>query len=72
MPDRARYFKAGREGAHGVRTLLVDDLAYNLRTLRAIFHGAGYEVETAADGQAALGAARTRRPDSMVNAMLEP
>ena len=72
MQDRARYFKAGREGAHGVKALVVDDLAYNLRTLRAIFQSAGYDVETASDGQAALDAARARHPDFIVTDILMP
>ena len=55
-----------------MRALVVDDLAYNLRTLRAVFQSAGYEVETAADGQAALDAARARRPDFIVTDILMP
>ncbi len=55
-----------------MRTLVVDDLAYNVRTLRAIFQSAGYDVETAADGQAALDAVRARRPDFIITDILMP
>ena len=55
-----------------MRALVVDDLGYNLRTLRAIFQSAGYDVETAADGQAALDAVRARRPDFIITDILMP
>jgi len=55
-----------------VKVLVVDDMAYNVRTLRAIFHSAGYEVETAPDGQAALDAVRARRPDFVITDILMP
>jgi len=55
-----------------MRALVVDDLAYNVRTLCAIFRSAGYDVETAADGQAALDAVRVQRPDFIVTDILMP
>jgi len=55
-----------------MKVLLVDDLAYNIRVLRAIFQNAGYEVETASDGQAALDAVRERRPDFIITDILMP
>jgi len=55
-----------------VKALVVDDLGYNIRTLRAIFQSAGYEVETAPDGQAALDAVRARRPDFIITDILMP
>jgi CheY-like chemotaxis protein len=55
-----------------VRALVVDDFVYNLRILRVIFQSAGYEVETAADGQAALDAVRARRPDFVLTDILMP
>ena len=55
-----------------MKALVVDDLEYSVRTLRAIFHSAGYDVETAADGQAALDALRVRRPDFVVTDILMP
>jgi putative two-component system response regulator len=55
-----------------MRALVVDDLGYSIRTLRTIFQSAGYEVETASDGQAALDAVRARRPDFVVTDILMP
>ncbi len=55
-----------------MRALVVDDIGYNIRTLRAIFQSAGYDVETAADGQAALDAVHVRRPDFIVTDILMP
>ena len=55
-----------------MKALVVDDLEYNVRTLRAIFQSAGYDVETAMDGQAALDAVRARRPDFVVTDILMP
>jgi putative two-component system response regulator len=55
-----------------VKALVVDDLEYSVRTLRAIFQSAGYNVDTAPDGQAALDAVRARRPDFVVTDILMP
>jgi cyclic di-GMP phosphodiesterase len=55
-----------------VKALVVDDLAYNLRTLRAIFLSAGYQVAAAADGQEALEIARQQRPDFVLTDILMP
>jgi response regulator RpfG family c-di-GMP phosphodiesterase len=55
-----------------VKVLVVDDLGYNVRTLRAIFQSAGYDVETAPDGQAALDAVRVRRPGFIITDILMP
>jgi len=55
-----------------VKVLVVDDLAYNVRALRAVFQSAGYDVDSAADGQAALDAVRVRRPDFIITDILMP
>jgi cyclic di-GMP phosphodiesterase len=55
-----------------VKVLVVDDLAYNLRTLRAIFQSAGYQVLAASDGQEALDMARAQRPDFVLTDILMP
>jgi putative two-component system response regulator len=55
-----------------VKVLVVDDLAYGLRTLRAIFQSAGYEVSAARDGQEALDLARASRPDFVITDILMP
>jgi response regulator RpfG family c-di-GMP phosphodiesterase len=55
-----------------VRALVVDDFVYNLRIMRVIFQSAGFEVETATDGQAALEAVRARRPDFILTDILMP
>jgi putative two-component system response regulator len=55
-----------------VKVLVVDDLAYGLRTLRAIFQSAGYEVSAARDGQEALESVRANRPDFVITDVLMP
>jgi len=55
-----------------MKVLVVDDLAYGVRTLRAIFQSAGYEVAIAGDGQAALELLRKERPDFIVTDVLMP
>ncbi len=55
-----------------MKVLVVDDLAYGLRTLQAIFQSAGYEVSAARDGQEALEFARAARPDFIVTDILMP
>jgi len=55
-----------------VRVLVVDDLAYNRRALKGVFHSAGYQVATADDGEAALRLIRTDRPDVVVTDILMP
>jgi putative two-component system response regulator len=55
-----------------MKALVVDDLAYSVRTLRAIFQSAGYEVAVAQDGQAALDLVRKDRPDFIVTDILMP
>jgi putative two-component system response regulator len=72
VPDRARYFITAAGGERGVRALVVDDVGYNVRALRAIFHSAGYDVESASDGQAALDAVRARQPDFIITDILMP
>ena len=55
-----------------MKVLVVDDLAYGLRTLRAIFQSAGYEVAAARDGQEALDSVRANRPDFVITDILMP
>jgi putative two-component system response regulator len=55
-----------------VKVLVVDDLAYSVRALRAIFQSAGYEVAVAQDGQEALESVRAHRPDFIVTDILMP
>ena len=55
-----------------MKVMVVDDLAYNVRTLRAVFQSAGYDVDSAVDGQAALDAIRVRRPDLVITDILMP
>ncbi len=55
-----------------MKALVVDDLAYNIRTLRAIFQSAGYQVLVANDGQEALETARAQRPDFVLTDILMP
>jgi len=55
-----------------MKALVVDDLAYSVRTLKAIFQSAGYDVAIAHDGQAALDLVRAERPDFIVTDVLMP
>lgn len=55
-----------------MKALVVDDLAYNIRTLRGIFQSAGYQVLSAGDGQEALDLARKHRPDFVLTDILMP
>jgi len=55
-----------------MKALVVDDTAYGVRTLKAIFQSAGYVVATAGDGQAALDLVRRDRPDFIVTDILMP
>ena len=55
-----------------MRVLVVDDMAYNRRTLRAICLSAGYDVAAATDGQAALDILRTEPPDLVITDILMP
>ncbi len=55
-----------------MKVLVVDDLAYSLRTLRAIFQSAGYEVVTATNGEAALEVVRGEHPDVVLTDVLMP
>lgn len=55
-----------------MKVLVVDDLAYGLRTLRAIFQSAGYDVAAARDGQEALESVRASKPDFVITDILMP
>src|SRR4051812_44208391 len=48
---------------HGGRILVVDDDSDLVESYRQVFEMAGYDVSTAQSGDAALGLARTQRPD---------
>jgi DNA-binding response OmpR family regulator len=54
------------------RILVVDDEPAVLNTLCKELRGAGYEVITAADGEAALAAARAQKPDLILMDLLLP
>ncbi len=55
-----------------MKVLVVDDVPYGVRTLKAIFQSAGYDVAVAQDGQAALEQVRAERPDFIVTDILMP
>jgi putative two-component system response regulator len=55
-----------------VKVLVVDDLSYSRRALRAICQSAGWEVAVAEDGQAALELARAEPPDLIITDILMP
>ncbi|RZU38727.1 PAS domain S-box-containing protein/diguanylate cyclase (GGDEF)-like protein [Fluviicoccus keumensis] len=52
--------------------LIVDDHAANLYLLRVLLQGYGFSVEEAANGVAALAAARQRKPDLIISDLLMP
>jgi class 3 adenylate cyclase len=54
------------------RILVVDDNAMNVDILRARLVASGYEVDTAADGEAALAAARGGAPDLILLDVMMP
>ncbi len=54
------------------RVLLADDNADLRDYISRLLVGHGYEVETAADGEAALAALRMRRPDILVSDVMMP
>jgi PAS domain S-box-containing protein len=54
------------------RVLVVDDDPVQLKLARAHLEHAGFEVETAPDGEAALAAARGRPPDAILADVLMP
>jgi len=56
----------------GQRILVVDDEPLNLKLAAFRLKRAGYEVETAAGGEAALDAARRRRPDAILSDVMMP
>jgi CheY-like chemotaxis protein len=56
----------GAEGAAMKRILCIEDDQDILESYKAILHGAGYEVDTAVDGEAGLARAHERKPDLIV------
>ncbi|MDP9224514.1 MAG: response regulator transcription factor [Actinomycetota bacterium] len=54
------------------RVLVVDDEQQILRALQTSLRGAGYEVETAATGEAALAAAAMRPPEAVILDLVLP
>ena len=54
------------------RVLVVDDEPQILRALETTLRGAGYEVDTAATGEAALTQAAVRRPDAVILDLVLP
>jgi two-component system cell cycle sensor histidine kinase/response regulator CckA len=63
---------AARRRGQEKRVLLVDDDPVQLKLARAHLEYAGFAVETAADGEEALAAARSRRPDAILADVLMP
>jgi len=55
-----------------VRILVVDDEPQILRALETTLRGAGYEVETAVTGEAALAQAAVRPPDAVILDLVLP
>lgn len=55
-----------------MKVLVVDDVAYNRRAMRAIFMSGGHEVASAPDGRAALEICRGEPPDLVVTDILMP
>lgn len=54
------------------KVLVVDDDPVIVRLLRVNFEMEGYEVATAADGEEALAAVRSSRPDIVVSDVMMP
>jgi len=54
------------------RILVVDDTPANVKLLSGLLGSRGYEVETAADGEAALAAIAQRRPDLVLLDVMMP
>jgi PAS domain S-box-containing protein len=52
--------------------LVVDDSRTQLERLRLLLEGAGYEVQTAADGQEGLNRVQSSRPDLIVSDLVMP
>jgi putative two-component system response regulator len=55
-----------------VKVLVVDDVAFSRRAMRAVFLSAGYAVLTAEDGQEALDVVNREIPDLVVTDILMP
>ena len=56
----------------GARVLVVDDEPQILRALETTLRGAGYEVETAPDGETALTRAAARPPEAVILDLVFP
>ena len=56
----------------GARVLVVDDEPQILRALETTLRGAGYEVETASDGETALTRAAARPPEAVILDLVLP
>jgi two-component system, OmpR family, KDP operon response regulator KdpE len=56
----------------GARVLVVDDEPQILRALETTLRGAGYEVDTATDGAAALARAAARPPEAVILDLVLP
>lgn len=54
------------------RVLICDDEMQILRALRVVLHDAGYDVESAVDGESALDAAAVRPPDAAIIDLMLP
>lgn len=54
------------------RILICDDEMQILRALRVVLHDAGYDVESAVDGESALDAAAVRPPDAAIIDLMLP
>ena len=80
LPDVSRedvIFDVGREtpqsgAGHDAHVLLADDNADLRDYVRRLLEAGGYSVQAVPDGQAALNAARARRPDLLLTDVMMP
>ncbi len=70
LPARTRRRRT--RAVTAARVLVVDDEPQILRALETTLRGAGYEIETAATGEAALAQAAVRPPDAVILDLVLP
>ncbi len=72
LPFRPAAPRAQGGGRAGKSVLVVEDDAFARRAMEQILRGHGYAVRGAADGRAALAAARADRPDVILLDLVMP